>query len=67
VAIEIEGAALTPDVIPNVLGSILEQLNSWIDTAMSKSYDGISGMPAQMDTPQPTVLNQQQPAAGCEL
>jgi hypothetical protein len=52
IEIEIEGASLTPDMIPNVLGSILEQLNSWIDAVMFKSHDGISGMPAQMDTPQ---------------
>lgn len=66
IEIEIEDAALTPNMIPNVLGSILEQLNSWIDTVTSKSYDGVSDMPAQMDTPQPTALNQQQPTPGRE-
>ena len=37
IEIEIEDAALTPNMIPNVLGSILEQLNSWIDTVLFKS------------------------------
>jgi hypothetical protein len=63
--IEIEGAALTPSMIPNVLGSILEQLNSWIDTVMSKSDVGggavnpsTPAQPGSTSSPQPTTTTE---------
>jgi len=58
VEIEIEGLALTPNMIPSVLGSILEKLvggklESWLDTIMAKTYGRMCDMPMPVDTPQP--------------
>jgi len=67
VMIEIEGASLTPEKIPSILGCILEQLESFLDTFLSKTFRRIGGVPAQMDTPLLTALNQPQLTPRCEL
>ena len=36
ISIEVEGEALTPESIPNILGSILEPLEYWLKTLMEK-------------------------------
>jgi hypothetical protein len=43
ISIEIEGEALTPDSIPNILSSILEPLEYWIKTLMEKRKGFSSG------------------------
>ena len=65
--IEIEGAALAPDKISNVLGSVLASLESVLDAIMSKTYGEMSGMPDDAEQPQPKAPNQQQPIPGREL
>jgi len=39
ISIEIEGEALTPDKIPNILSSILEPLEFWLKTITRKKGD----------------------------
>lgn len=41
--IEVEGEALTPDSIPNILCAILEPLESWLETFTRKSRGLSSG------------------------
>jgi len=38
VEIEIEGEALTPNSIPNILGGILKHLESWINMQTPKTH-----------------------------
>ena len=66
VDVEIEGAALTPDMIPIVLGVILDSLEDWLNTVLSKSVDEKGDVHALPRTPQPTTPASSQPTPGCE-
>jgi hypothetical protein len=65
ISIEIEGEALTPDKIPNILGSILEPLEFWLKKITRKCRDFSPGESSAISQRQNASHSQPLHPSGC--